>query len=228
MNYSKNNKTLATLIIVIVLVVFNVAFFTLMGFDQPANVWVSYLYIHVAFLATILTPYIITGGSQSYLFGLTLGGLTGGYMGLTFVLNLLFMATRALDTKVVFVINLVITGGFLVSLISNVMANNTTADSVARHEAEVQYIKVCSMRLKAMQTGITDPALASAVERLYDLVHSSPSKSNANVQNVELEIITKLGDLEDYVRNGNTEAALSTVATLSQLAQARNRSLMMN
>ncbi|MCR5032018.1 MAG: hypothetical protein K6A92_04070, partial [Lachnospiraceae bacterium] len=58
-------------------------------------------------------------------------------------------------------------------------------------------------------------------------IHSSPSKSNASAQDVELQIITMIGGLEANVQAGNVEAAMASVGTITQLANERNRRLML-
>lgn len=227
MNNSKNNSLIRLCIYIVVLVVFNAVFFLVTGPEKSTSMWISYVFIIFSVLAAFVSPYLAVGGSSAHIFGLAIGAVTGTYVTVTCLVNVVLMLVRSVSVTTVLVINIILTGIFLVGLLMNLMANNATADSVARHEAEVQYIKVCSMRLKALQAGCTDPQLLGSVERLYDLIHSSPSKTNAAAQDVELQIITQLGALEANVQAGNVQAALGSVATLTQLANERNRRLML-
>ena len=42
----------------IFVIVFNVVFFTLLGGEHPASVWVAYAFIHIAYIMVVVTPFL--------------------------------------------------------------------------------------------------------------------------------------------------------------------------
>ena len=68
------------------------------------------------------------------------------------------------------------------------IANEYTADSVERHEDEVAYIKNAASRVKMLIGKASDKKDNKEIERVYDLLHSSPSRSIAIVKSLEEQI----------------------------------------
>lgn len=76
-------------------------------------------------------------------------------------------------------------------LIANMIANENTADSTERHEDEVAYIKEF-LRVKMLVGKSTDRNANKEMERVYDLLHSSPSKSSMTVKMRKPKLLIRL------------------------------------
>ena len=63
------------------------------------------------------------------------------------------------------------------------------------------------------------------IERAYDILHSSPSRSIATVSYLEEEINDKVSDLEDAVSADKTEAIIAIAGELVAKTEERNRKL---
>ena len=72
---------------------------------------------------------------------------------------------------------------------------------------------------------IDDKKLRKKVERIYDLIHSSPAKSSSSVYDIEKSIMSYIDSLENQARNKNNEALEGTINEIEILANERNRKL---
>ena len=149
-----------------------------------------------------------------------------------FLLELLVGVTLILiapeTVKVTIIIQVVIAALFLAWLLAHLIANEHTADKVVQREAELQYVKESSTKLHSVLQQITDRTTAKKVEQVYDLIHSSPSKSNANVHSLEQQVISEIERLENVVVQNKTEQIVSIADKIYRLADERNRQLKIN
>jgi len=105
------------------------------------------------------------------------------------------------------------------------IANEHTADNAERRESELQYVKESSAKLQSVLRQITDKPTAKKVEQIYDLVHSSPTRSNADVHSLEEQAISEIDRLESAINRNDTEQIVSIADKIYRLAEERNRQL---
>ena len=84
-------------------------------------------------------------------------------------------------------------------LLSVLLANEHSAESIERHEAEITPIKTQSSRINALITHLQDKQLQKELEKTYDLLHSSPSKTNSSVYSIEQQIKEEISALKKLV-----------------------------
>ena len=217
-------RTLWIIMDLIFLIVFNVVFFVAGGTNHPLSVWLAYGFIHFSYIMLIVTPFFIRKSNAAVL-GLSLYSISYFYFVLTFFVDLILIFVRAENYKPCLIINVILLGLYGIVLISNMLANESTIDSMERHEMELQYIKVCSAKLKGLQnTGNKD--LDKKVEKAYDLIHSSQAKSNNSVRDYELTVIDLIDALEQNILKSDYVAADTTLDKILRNADERNRRLM--
>ena len=124
------NSVLWIILDLIFLVVFNTVFFVAGGFDHPASVWISYGFIHFSYLMVIITPFLIRKSSSAAVFGFSLYSISSAYFLLEFVVGLIFILIKSDSFKAALVVQIIIAGFYGVLLISNLIANESTAESV--------------------------------------------------------------------------------------------------
>lgn len=110
-------------------------------------------------------------------------------------------------------------------LLSHLIANEHTADSVERHEEEVAYIKTASSRVRALIGKADDKKANKEIEKAYDTLHSSPSKTVATVRSIESNVVNKVVELEGAVSGQDTMAIISIAGEISVLMAERNRKI---
>ena len=68
-----NKKSVLWILLDLVfLAVFNTVFFVAGGTDHTASVWISYGFIHFAYLMVLVTPFLIRKSSSAAVFGFSL------------------------------------------------------------------------------------------------------------------------------------------------------------
>lgn len=207
------------------LIVFNVMFFLMGGTEHPVSVWISYGFIHFAYFMLLLTPFLTRKTTNTAVLGFPLYFISSVYFIVVFVVSLFFVLLHPNSYKAVLIIQIIIAGIYALLLISNLIANEYTADSSERHEMELQYIRDASSRLKGIMDSISDKQLRKKVERLYDLLHSSPAKSNNSVRDYELTVLELIDKLEGNISRNEIPAAEANISKIEKNAGERNRRL---
>lgn len=223
-----NKKSvLGILLDLVFLVVFNCAFFIAGGTDHTASVWISYGFIHFAYVMVLATPFLIRKNSSAVVFGFTLYSISSAYFLLEFVVGLVFVFMKSESCKPALVAQIIITGIYAILLLSHLIANENTANSVERHEKEVAYIKNASSQVKSLIGKSADKKANSEIERAYDMLHSSPSKTAAAVQSTELDVMDRITELENAVSDQNTARIITIAKEIVALMEERNRKIRM-
>lgn len=221
-----NKKTILQILLDLVFViVFNVVFFLSAGTEHPASVWISYGFIHFSYLMILLTPFLTRKSSSSAVFGFSIYTISSVYFFIEFIVGLVFIFLRQEEINVALIVQIIIAGIYAIMLISNLIANESTADSIEKHENEVGYIKTTASRVKALIGSSSDKKANKEIEKLYDLIHSSPTKSHSNVKSLEIQALNKISDLEQAVDINDINLIIAISREIADLYEQRNRKL---
>lgn len=219
----KKKSVLWIILDLIFVAIFNIVFFVLGGGQHPASVWISYGFIHFAYLMVVITPFLIRKSSSAAVFGFSLYSISSVYFLIEFVVGIVFIFLKSDSYKAALVVQIILAGLYAILLISHLIANESTADSVERHEDEVAFIKDVSSRVKSLVGKSGDKKANKEVEKAYDLLHSSPSKSIATVKLLEDQIRNKITELEGAVASNDTAKIITYAGELTNMAEERNR-----
>ena len=221
-----NKKSVLWILLdLIFLAVFNTVFFVAGGTDHTASVWISYGFIHFAYLMVLVTPFLIRKSSSAAVFGFSLYSISSTYFLLEFVVGLIFIFMKSESYKASLIVQVIVAGIYAVLLLSHLIANEHTADSVERHEEEVAYIKTASSRVKALIGKANDKKANKEIEKAYDTLHSSPSKTVATVRSIESNVMNKVAELEGAVSDQDTATIITTAGEIVALMEERNRKI---
>lgn len=159
------------------------------------------------------------------MFGFSVYSISATYFLIEFVVGLIFIFLSQESVKAALIVQIIIAGIYAVILISHLLANESTADSVERREEEVSYIKTAASRVKALIGKIDNKKVNKEVEKVYDLLHSSPTRTIASVHSLEMEIKNKISELEGVVATKDNEAVITLAGELLQIIEERNRKI---
>ena len=207
----------------IFLVIFNVVFFVISGTEHPASVWISYGFIHLAYIMLLITPKLIRKSSSSSVFGFSLYSISSTYFLVEFIIGVIFIFAKPESYKVSLVVQIITLGIYAAMLISHMIANEYTADNIERHELELQYVKNCSAQIKGIMNQVEDKNIKKKVEKAYDTLHSSPVKSNNTARDYELTVMDLIEVLEQNINRNDLIAASTTLDKILKNADERNR-----
>lgn len=221
-----NKKSVLWLLLDLVfLAVFNTVFFVADGTDHTASVWISYGFIHFAYLMVLATPFLIRKSSIAAVFGFSLYSISSTYFLLEFVVGLIFIFMKSESYKASLIVQVIVAGFYAVLLLSHLIANEHTADSVERHEEEVAYIKIASSRVKALMGKANDKKANKEIEKAYDTLHSSPSRTISTVRSIESNVMNKVAELEGAVSEQDAATIITTAGEIVALMAERNRKI---
>ena len=219
-----NKKNFLWIILdLIFLVIFNVVFFVISGTEHPASVWISYGFIHLAYIMLLITPKLIRKSSSSSVFGFSLYSISSTYFLVEFIIGVIFIFAKPESYKVSLVVQIITFGIYAAMLISHMIANEYTADNIERHELELQYVKNCSAQLKGIMNQVEDKNIKKKVEKAYDTLHSSPVRSNNTARDYELTVMDLIEVLEQNIERNDLIAASTTLDKILKNADERNR-----
>ena len=206
----------------IFVIVFNLFFFLLGGTEHCASVWFSYVMIHVAYGLVLATPYLIAKGSSSTDYGRPVFVGTAAYFFVEFLTGLIFILVEPQSMTAPILVQVTILAVFAVFVLANLIANEHTAESVERHEKELEYVKQCCLKLKLLSSKSNHSQVSKNIDKAFDIINASPLKSNNSVADIEKSVIDKISELEAATLD---ETALTLIDEIIKLANERNQKL---
>ena len=209
----------------IFLIIFNVLFFGLGGVEHNLSVWISYGFIHFAYFMLLLTPRLIRSGKSKAVFGFSLYSISAIYFLIAFVTGIVFILIASGSSTAALLVQLCISGLYGIILVSNMLANEYTADAEEKRQPQIAYVKVASAKLKILLENIKDKAAKKKVEQVFDAVYSSPVKSHPDLAEKENSILQAINELDSAVTAGDKENIISTANTLLVSINERNNLL---
>lgn len=221
-----NKKSvLWVLLDLVFLIVFNTVFFVVGGTSHAPSVWIAYGFIHFSYLMVLATPFLIRKGKSSAVFGFSIYSISSAYFFVEFIVGVFFILIKPDSYKTSLVVQIVIAGIYAVILLALLLANEHTADSEERQEAEVAYIKEAASKVKLLVGKLSDKKANKEIEKAYDVLHGSPTKSDNSVKDIEASIKSKIGELENAVSAQDTQKAQAVASAVISLVQERNQKL---
>ena len=221
----KKTKSLWIILNSVFLIVFNTLFFVLGSIEYNASSWISYVFIHFAYLMLLLTPKLIREGKSSAIFGFSLFSISAVYFMVEFVTGIVFILISPESYQAALFIQLCIAGIYVAMLVSHMIANERTASVEERKQNQIGYVKDASMKLGSIIYIISDKETKKRVEKAYDALYSSPVKSHPNLEQIEKRILLSINDLSVAVSAGNKERIVSLADSLLIAINERNSQL---
>lgn len=209
----------------IFLAIFNVFFFVLGGVEHVTSVWMSFAFIHFAYFMLILTPLLIRKGKSPAVFGFSLYSISSVYFFVELITGAIFVLVAPESYKATLLVQLVIVGLYCVLLVSNMIANEHTADTEEVRQNQLVYVKEASSKLKVLLGNVNDKEAKKKIEGIYDAVHSSPVKSHSSLSQIENGILQSINELENDISSGNKETIISKTDSLLGMINERNARL---
>lgn len=223
----KKMNVLWIILDLIFLLIFNAVFFVVGGIDHKASIWISYGFIHFAYLMLLVTPALIRSGKSAAVFGFSIYSVSSAYFLLELVIGVVFILIYPDNYKATLLVQLVVAGLYGIALISNMIANEHTADADEKRQYQVEFVKKASAELKSLLDSVSDKDAKKKIERVYDALYSSPVKSHPNLAQMESQILMTISDLSGAVSSGAKDRIISLADSLLLTVNERNRQLKM-
>ena len=95
-------------------------------------------------------------------------------------------------------------------------------DRMLKESAELHFIRREASRVKVLIGRYFDGALDTKIEKVYDELHASPTKSHVTALGTENLITGQISELERALRDGRREDAEKCISELISLIAERN------
>ena len=207
----------------IFVVVFNVFFFLSDIEPRNATVWIAYAFIHISYFMLILTPHFITRSKSAHVFGMTLSVLSATYFVMAFMTGIFFITMRFENWKISFFTQLLLAGCYIILLFTNMLADRHTAAIENRSAEEILYLKTGTSQLLALMKETNDLQKKKRIEKVYDAMRSSPTRSHPSVSGIEKKIQDEIQRLGMFTNEDENFAKHLTM--LHGLIDQRSREL---
>lgn len=220
--------TLSIVLGLLFLILFNVLFFVMRGTDNSTVVWISYGFIHLAYLFVLATP-LFTTKTQREVLNYTLWSQSLSYFIIELVVGLGFIAYATYgDLESVtwpLIIQAVMCAIFLFIFIANIMANDHTNARIEERTAIKDSIMNTADNIRPLISRCVDSDVKKKVERCYDAMRYSPVRSHPSIMDIEYDIRSAIDALESTLAEGSKEDQLKSATELLRLIDERKNKL---
>jgi hypothetical protein len=216
------NKLLWIILDFVFIVLFNAFFFLIGGGSLNASVWLSYAFIHLAYLMVVLTPQLTKGRNKATT-GLPLFTISSIYFLVEFVVGIFFILLALENITSTLLVQLFIAGAYAVVLILNLIANEHTASAETSRQVEIGFIKTATNNARVLMNEANDTKLRRVIGKICDELASSQTKSHPDLSLLEADIISGFSVVERSL-DDSTEA-ISQAERIVALIRERNRRL---
>lgn len=199
----------------IILLLFNGLFFGLGGTRRSVTEWLSYGFIHAAFLCLLFTHLLSrqAKGLTVLTASLHLQALLYFFAELTICCICLY--SNPMDPTWPAIAQATALAVFLVLQLMSVLANDATKQSIQKQRCE-------SIRIQQGMRRVTDPSLRKQVERCYDAVHNTSIESFPEAAESEQALQTEVDRLCQAIDQGHINEITDCAQRICNAVQARN------
>jgi hypothetical protein len=184
--------------------------------------WVSYGFIHFAYLIFVISSSTIPKAKNSLVLGYPLIYLSYLYFVSAFIIGLIFIFFKNAPFSISFIPQLIIAGLYAQAYISNVIFNEKTISKDKESQYNISYIKNAVAELTLLMNQSTDNMFRKKLEKLHDSFRSSQVKSHPVLYGLEESINQYLQILKSSVHMNDYSGADKAIDTISRLLIERN------
>lgn len=216
---------LKTIIGLVFLILFNVSFFLLGGTEHNLSVWISYGFIHVAYLFLLMTPLLTRADRGEAILSGSIYLRTLSYFFMELIVGLIFIFVHPESITWPVVIQGVMFAFFLVFLLMSMLANDATRESLSKQRRESLYIRSLAESVRSDALTIQDSTLRKQLMNCYESLNSSPVESFPQAMEAELELENTVLTLHSYVTEGNDAQISQQVSLVNNALRRRNHAI---
>lgn len=202
--------------------VFNFLFFWLNTKTNIASVWVSYVYIHLAYVQLIAVPFLIPKSKSTHLFIEAISAISAAYFLFELVLGVLFVILALESWKLVFLVQFVLLLADVLILYINVLANNRTANNEV-YKKEVQKILKSARAYLKQAIELLSGEEKKLLEDACDELAASPLIVDESLRGIETNILSESKEVLQNAQGGNVEAVRKRIAILNSMIALRKQ-----
>lgn len=212
------------LVIGLILVgVFNLSFFLIDFNRELASIWISYAFIHLAYLQLFAVPFLILKSKSTHVFVESTSAIAAIYFLIELVLGSVFVILALEEWKMVLLIQLSIFIASMLILYINFLANKRTANTEHYKKQVQKTIKTAANYLQQAKQ-FADKEDKALIEDAYVELKASPLLVDESVRGLENNILTGCKTILDLAQTKQCDEMRKQIAWVSQLIYLRKNS----
>ena len=209
----------------ILIVAFNVLFFLIVGIDNPLSVWISYGFVHAAWIVLLCTPAMLNRDDhpavRAALFTQTII-----YFLIEFATGCVFIYLRQESHTLALLVQVALFALFMIIILANARANVDTAQKEAVRVADKKQATQIAMRIKMLSMKVNDPEIRKQMLAGYDRMMRTAVKNSPEVELLNAEIDGIITTMEGTVADQDTFSRC--LGELNALLSQRDETLKFN
>ena len=217
--------SLKILLALVFLATFNCLFFLLDWKESGTTAWISYGFIHFAYLMLLASPLLC----RKYRRMASLSGSVYSVSGLYFLAELvvgliLILALKKASVKAVLVIHILLTAAYFCILLTVLLSNMKTAGSESDKNSEVSFLRDKAHRVRVLMNACDDRQNAALLEKVYDALHASPVMTEHETGKEDRALSAYIDQLETACKTGDAQGVRQVSdRIISTLSERNNR-----
>ena len=173
-------NVLKVIIALVFLAVFNVLYFLATSEHTPAD-WVSYAFIHAAYLCLLATPLFGAGvGKGLVVLKASLWARAIGYFFVELIVGAAFLLASPEGYVGPLAVQVILLAIFLIMQLMSVLANDSTTRSIRQQRQESAYLRDLKDKLKHQMRTTDDPTLRQILRECHEALACAPLPSSSH------------------------------------------------
>lgn len=213
------------IIYALLILVFNLVFFISGGIERSATCWVAYTFVHVALVVSCAAPFICINYKRIPENLVTIYVFAWIYSILGIILNAVYIFLNINSVKSCCILNIILLVAYIIQLLINVNVNYTVEKNIETIDAEREFIRDTSSKLKMLMQLAKTEDVRRKIEKAYDTVRTSPIHSNSNVMDYEVEVMRLVKNLEEELDHERYDKIDSIIDSIISNSKKRNAML---
>ena len=197
-----DNRIIKALILVITLIGINLITFLTVNTYTTARV-INIIFLNIAIIAFEIVILFNGKTKENKFLNYSKIPLVSGYSVITFLVSFILMLINPVNLAITIVPHVIITGIFLILILTNQMADNSTEKSVDEMKFKIMDTKNFSNKLYTIMQGVQNRDLYRKIEKVYDASRSLKINIQSDSSYIDSEILKDIDELDKYVEENN-------------------------
>lgn len=212
-------------LILVFLVAFNAMFFLLCD-NKNMGVWISYGFVHFAFLLLLIMPLLGTKGKGTFILNAAVYTQAIYYFICELIAGSIFMVLQFDHILWPLLVQGVLWLVYMTVILINAWANDNTQKSLQERERDLRPVQDCIARLKLLSLRVKDAEMRKDVMACYNELYYSATRQNQASEQIDAEIGALISGLDTELRqNDDADMVKRYVEQLHNLIRERKEIL---
>ena len=217
----KNNKVVYSLILVVALLIINVVIFLTLQTYSASRI-LNIICLNVAVIIFLFFIFINLKDANNKYLNYSKIPIVLVYALLTIILSIILIIINPETVVSTVIIQVIIHGIFVISILTNKLADNTTESLEKNQNNRVEDIRRISNKLNTLLLEIKNDKLYKKIEKVYDSSRSLKVNINGNSEEIDNTILNLIDLLKIKINENNLTEIENVITDINNKFMERN------